>query len=59
LWCVVQHFRMENPKKRKLEGNELEEVTVSPPSTIASLSPPVINISEILQNLQKHLLNEK
>jgi hypothetical protein len=50
---------MENPKKRKLEGNELEEVTVSPPSTIASLSPPVINISEILQNLQKHLLNEK
>jgi hypothetical protein len=53
---------MENTKKRKLESEGTSPQSLpsqSDPPASAPLSSPEINVTEVLQNLQKHLLNEK
>jgi hypothetical protein len=55
---------MENQKKRKFDDNSHDQEESSSRSNIVStssreISANEINTSQILQNLQKHLLNEK
>jgi hypothetical protein len=55
---------MENQKKRKFEESENDQ-EISSASVTAQISSPTdhpnnaLNTSQILQNLQKHLLNDK